>query len=454
MRKTSIVGGALAALLLVVALVLGWRTLRRLPEPAPTPPPATESATSPAGAVAAPAPGLLYGRVTTVTGTTYEGRLRWGGHQEAFWGDYFNGAPRENRWAAQVPDEELPRERRKFEIFGFGIGPEERPIDLVRPFMVRFGDLARIEVDGVDVRVTLKSGTVVPLNRLDASDVDDGLRVWDGRRGVVDLDSLEIRTVELLPSPGRSGTGPERLHGTVHTSQGDFTGFVQWDGERGLLRDSIYGLAVGDAGDEAVGLRFDTLRSIARRSRDTVLVTRRDGSAIELGHHREIGDGNRGITIDDRRLGRVRVSWEAFERLDLTTAEGAGPGYDDFPPGHPLTGSVTTRDGRRLAGRLVYDLDEAETTETLDAASGGVGYTLPFGLVAAVVPRAGESGARVTLHGGETLQLERTGDLGAGNAGLLVFVDGEPRPRYVRWTDVERIDLDRPPAMFPPLGDG
>jgi len=37
--------------------------------------------------------------------------------------------------------------------------------------------------------------------------------------------------------------------------------------------------------------------------------------------------------------------------------------------GRPLTGKVITRSGRRLAGRLVYDLDESETTETLDAPS-------------------------------------------------------------------------------------
>jgi hypothetical protein len=60
--------------------------------------------------------------------------------------------------------------------------------------------------------------------------------------------------------------------------------------------------------------------------------------------------------------------------------------------------------------------------------------------------------ARVTLRSGEELQLERSGDLGAGNAGMLIFVDGRPHPEYVPWSDVERVDLDRPPAMYPPLG--
>ena len=149
------------------------------------------------------------------------------------------------------------------------------------------------------------------------------------------------------------------------------------------------------------------------------------------------------------------VSWDAFERIDFS-AGGSGPAYNDFPQGRPLTGSVTTRAGRRLTGRLVYDLDESETTETLDAPSQGVDYTIPFGLIASIAPigreERGAQRARVTLHDGEELQLERTGDLGEGNAGMLIFVDGRERPEYVQWTDIEQVDFDRPPAMYPPLG--
>jgi len=99
-----------------------------------------------------------------------------------------------------------------------------------RQLMARFGEITRIEARGREVRVTLKSGTVFHLDRFEASDFDDGVRVWDGRRGVVDLDSLRIRTIELLPTPPL-GAAPYRLHGTVRTRQGDFTGFVGWSRE-------------------------------------------------------------------------------------------------------------------------------------------------------------------------------------------------------------------------------
>jgi hypothetical protein len=146
------------------------------------------------------------------------------------------------------------------------------------------------------------------------------------------------------------------------------------------------------------------------------------------------------------------VSWAAFERLDLRDDDGSGPAYDDFPPGQTLSGTVTTRTGRRLAGRLVFDLDESETTETLDAPAGGVDYTIPFDLVASVVlpDREGCGPGRhtgVTLHGAETLELECAGDLGEGNAGMLIFTDRSESAEYVAWVDVERIDLDRTPQL-------
>jgi hypothetical protein len=454
MTRSTIARGAFATVILLLAVAGGYRAFKRNVRPPAAISPPVKPSTTPA-AEAHPAAetyqGFLYGRIITVDGATYEGQLRWGGGEEAFWSDYYNGFKKKNSWAAQVPPERLPKKRVPIEIFGVEIARRERPMDLGRFFMARFGDIARIEAHGGDARVTLKSGTAFDLDRFEASDFDDGVRVWDGRRGVVDLDSLRIRTIELLPTPPLNAAA-DRLHGTVHTRQGDFTGFVQWDRQECMGSDKLD----GHTGEGRLSLRFDTLRSIARRSRDSSLVTLLDGREIVLSGTREVGHENRGLYVDDRRYGRVLISWDAFERVDFSPGGigGGGPAYSDFPPGLPLTGSVTTRSGRRLAGRLVYDLDESETTETLDAPSQGVDYTIPFALIASIVhPGRGAQRARVTLQSGEELELEPTGDLGEGNAGILIFVEGRERPEYVPWTGVERIDFERPPAMFPPPGE-
>lgn len=453
MKKAAIIGGAFAIVLGLV--IIGYRARKQNVTPA-TP---ITTASTPSTVVVEAHPSFLYGRITLTDNTTYEGRLRWGLHQEAFWGDYFNGFKQQNPWAAHVPPERLRKEPRPFKIFGITIAKREEQIDLVRPFMARFGDIKRIELLGRNVRVTLKSGTVFGTDWYSSNDLDDGVRVWDSSRGVLDFGPRRIRTIDLLPAApagpaGPAGMAPQRLHGTVRTRQGDFTGFVQWNRNKGVGSDELDGrTAKGN-----LSLRFDTLRSIARHSNDSSLVTLLDGREIVLSGSREVGQDNLGIYVDDRRYGRVLISWDAFEHLDFGdfSRGDSGPVYGDFPPGQPLTGSVTTSDGRHLAGRLVYDLDESETTETLDAPSQGVNYTIPFGLIASIVlPGRAERGtqrAKVTLHNGEELQLEYRGDLGEGNGGLLIFVEGSQRPEYVLWTDVERIDFQRPPSMYPPQG--
>ncbi len=117
---------------------------------------------------------------------------------------------------------------------------------------------------------------------------------------------MRIRTIELLPT-ARLGAAPARLHGTVHTRQGDFSGFVQWDRQDCVGLDELDGRTANGA----LSLRFDTIRSIARRSGDRALVTLLDGREIELAGSREVGSGNRGTYVDDPRYGRVLVSREA-----------------------------------------------------------------------------------------------------------------------------------------------
>jgi hypothetical protein len=387
--------------------------------------------------------GLLYGRITTTDGAMHQGRLRWGGDQEALWGNYFNGVKKRNPWIDRMPAERVPRDRVSLGILGIQVPIWSRRADLSRPFMARFGDIRRIEPRGKDLWITLKSGTAVLLNRYAADDLADGVRVWDEETGgVVDLGERRIARIELLPVPARDTIpGPSLLYGTVRTRSGDFTGFLQWDREKCLGADQLDGHTAAGP----VGLVFETIRSIARRADDSARVTLLDGREMVLARGREPGRDGRGIYVDDERYGRVLVSWGAVERVDFA-AGGTGPAYDEFPPGRPLSGTVLTRAGQSVAGRLVFDLDESETTETLDAPSQGIDYTILFGLISSIT-LPGPDGPRkagVALWSGETLELELAGDLGERNGGVLVFADGGREPEYVPWTEVKRFEFDHP----------
>jgi hypothetical protein len=185
-------------------------------------------------------------------------------------------------------------------------------------------------------------------------------------------------------------------------------------------------------------------------------VTLLDGREVELigtgdSGVGDVGIDNRGIYVDDPRYGSVLVRWDAVESADLSPA-GSGPAYADFPAGSAIAGTVMTRDGRSLRGRLIFDLDETETTETLDAPAGAVNYLIPFGLVASITPAPPATPvarATVRLWSGEELALEPAGDLSENNAGLLIFAGGA-QSEYVAWSEVARIDLERSAAQVRP----
>ena len=54
----------------------------------------------------------------------------------------------------------------------------------------------------------------------------------------MDFREAQIRSIDLLPN-GRPGTASDRLHGTVRTRGGDFTGFIQYDQQKGAGSDEF-----------------------------------------------------------------------------------------------------------------------------------------------------------------------------------------------------------------------
>ena len=440
MASSRIGVGVVTMLLVVLVLGVGRWVIAQSPV-------GTDAVRPSSSEAPGPAVGFLHGQVITDDGTSYEGRLRFGGNEEALWSNYFNGAKVKNPWAEYVAEDELPTDHRAVSFLGFELGGREVARDLRRPFMVRFGDIVRIEARGRELSVTLKSGTVVELDRFGADDFADGLTLWDGLGQSVRLGEWGVRSIDFTPAGSPSAPGPMPLHGTVRTSQGEFTGLIQWDREEALTSDVL----TGRAGVVEVEVPFERIESISRTVEGAVVVTH-EGETLELSGTRKVGDGHRGVYVDDVRYGRILVAWRAFERVDFTRAPHPPHDYDHYAPGAPLQGTVVTQSGETVSGRLVFDLDESETTETLDAPWGDVDFVVPFDMIASVEAGGAVRSADaanvtpyfVALTNGEVLQLEPAGDLAPTNAGLLVFEPGAVDPDYVPWSEVRRIEFEAP----------
>ncbi|RMH15897.1 MAG: hypothetical protein D6696_19495 [Acidobacteria bacterium] len=381
--------------------------------------------------------GLIYGKVLTTRGETYEGRLRWDG-EESFWGDFFNGTKDELPFFDRIPDEQQRRSR-PIRVFGITVGSRWERISDRRSTMARFGDVAAIEPRRSDnVVLHMKGGDRIELDG-GSNDIGADVEIWDRQRGEVTVPWHRVERIELGPAPSDLPVEAYRLKGKVTSTAGTFEGFIEWDNDERLSDEILDG---DDPDGKRHKIPMGDIRLIERHSRSSARVVMKDGTELVLDDTNDVDAGNRGIVIEDPRYGRVELSWSAFVRLELSDERSCGPPYQDFEPGTHLRGTVTTR-GKQLRGRLVYDVDESETWEFLNGEhDDGIEFDVPFALIRSITPIR-DAASRVELISGASLELSGTTDVGGDNAGVLVIAGGEAgTTTYVPWDDVDRIDFE------------
>ncbi|MEM7349955.1 MAG: hypothetical protein AAF657_04060 [Acidobacteriota bacterium] len=388
-----------------------------------------------APAAAADPQGFIYGKISTRSGSTYEGRLRWG-KEEAFWGDHFNSSKEDRPYLDKAPRRDR-REKESFKIFGITIGTRWEEFSDGRSLIARFGDIRRIEVRrGDEAVLVMKNGSEVEIDG-GSNDLGGKVKVWDQEIGQVDVRWNQIEEIEFLPTPSDLEVAEHRLFGTIDTRDGQFEGFIQWDQDECLSTDKLD----GETRDGEMSIEMGRIHILERETRNSTRVVLHSGREFVLEDSNDVDSDNRGIFVEDPRFGRVLVEWDAFERLELSEPDNNGPRYEDFTPAKPLIGKVTGEDGKVHQGRIVYDLDEVETWEILGGDRGDLEYHIPFGLVASIIP-SGHDSSQVVLKSGEELKLADTADVGGEHDGILVLDGEESEPVYLAWNEVRRIDFD------------
>jgi hypothetical protein len=383
-----------------------------------------------------PGAGFIYGTVETRRGAEHTGILRWD-DEEAFWDDLFHSGKSELPYADYAED---PGDDDSSPWWDKVVRKIEREVGLSmdsRVVAVRFGDLAAIRPTGDDSAVLVfRDGSELEVEGY-ANDVDATLHVLDAKPGSVSVRWNEIESVTFAATPPAVDPRRHRLHGTVFTDVGSFVGFVQWDSEESLSTD----LLDGDVDGARVSLEMGEIRRIERRDRRSALVVLKDGRELVLSGTNDVDDDIRGIHVEDARFGRVEVPWERFERVVFDEPRGSGAAYDAYDPPTRLAGAVTSLDGERRTGRIVFDLDELWSWEMLDGSADGLDYTIPFSMVASVEPR-GRTRALVTLRNGRQLELDDSHDVSDDNSGVVVIPAEGDGPVHLPWREIARIDLD------------
>jgi hypothetical protein len=305
--------------------------------------------------------------------------------------------------------------------------------------LARFGDIASIEVYGDDrAHLRMKSGEEHEVSG-GSNDVNGTICIQDIELGDIDVEWRHISSIEFMQAPADIPPRANRLYGIVETSSGRFEGHVQWDKQECLATDILNANSDGVDLEIAMG----SIREIDRHSGASCRVLLDDGRELLLDGTNDVDNGNRGIMVEDRRIGRVTIPWATFERLQFLEAPESGQGYDRFyGGGGHLRGNVIDLDGRSSFGDIVFDLDETKGWEMLNGSFREIEFEIPFMNVASIAPH-GSNASQVILRSGETLELRDSHDVSHQNDGLLIVRDGDwENPLYLDWKRVARIEFE------------
>ena len=387
--------------------------------------------------------GFIYGKVTTIEDKTYEGQIRWG-KEEAFWTDHFNVSKKENNnldFLTRDQIEDLKNQHNDWNLsksFFNGFDFNDDKDEHLHQFVCQFGNLSSIEISGREkAYVTLRNGKQFKISGEGYNDIGTKVRVQDDELGMVSIRWSEIEKIDFQATPKSLGSKMgEPLYGEVETSDGKFTGFVQWDHDERLSTDKLD----GDSDDSDLSIEFGKIVSIENRGSSSAVVLK-SGRKFDLRGSNDVNRENRGIIVTLADGSRVDVPWDEFDKVTfISKAPNSGVGYNSFSNPKELNGSVKTQDGKTFSGRIIYDLDEAYGFEIIQGKDDDLEYFIALSNIKSIRPRNYDNSS-VVLKNGQKLLLGDAQDVSDRNDGILVF-EGKGSPKYVAWEDVEEITLN------------
>ena len=432
----------------------------------------------------------IWGRVFTEDGSSYEGFLLLRGTETAgSWADIFEARrtiPEEHYldWLDATRDG-LPATR-TIELRGYRVSWEEKYPDFTATVStgIRLGQVATlVTTEEGDVQIVPRSGGggfTMAEPAQPTGDLPDTIRTrsvtislrgvqtsssstWDAgaswRRfgvyvedpdggGHIRIRGGNVRRIEFAAPPTDARATYRRLYGVVQDRSGrTFSGAISW----------LHSMLDGDSlhtrrGDQDIP--FSAIHAVEEHQ-GGVRVTLTSGDIVEdqVDHVLGVWTHGSGIRIADPALGTVHLEWDAFSSLQLEDPPD-GLGYDSFDGGHPLFGTVVTRQGDEITGRIRWDADEEWSWELLNGRSDDVDFQIEFGNIEHIEANE-DGGARVTLLDGRSFELDGSNDVSADNKGIFVFPPSDEIPeaerdserpawRYISWEDFREARFQHP----------
>ncbi len=364
---------------------------------------------------------FLYGSVTTKDNTVYTGAIRWG-KEEVFLTDIFNASKVENPYGKYLESSHNNRYENYL--------PNHN-------FKCQFGDIASITpTSSISAIVELKEQKFINVER-NSNDINTNIAIIDTELGLLNISWYKIKEVRFFQPkqfPVENFGNP--IYGKVTTIVGEFTGFIQWDKDERLLSDQLD----GKSNTVDLAIQFSKIKHIKKIKSGSEVILK-SGRKIELSGYNDVNSSNRGIIVTIPQVGRITLDWKHFLSLELLNYPASlNNCYNQFPPNERLSGKIYTTKNETLDGVIIYDLDEAMTSEILDGNNDYLEFEIPFRNIKKIIPKS-YNYCLVELKSGEKLYLGEETDVSEKNDGFLIFTEND-KYHYLQWKDIQWIEFD------------
>jgi hypothetical protein len=387
--------------------------------------------------------GRLYGKLFTTDNEVFEGWIRWD-KNEAYWDDLIDGTcdqkPKDETKSKTGRHYRSKERRTTVSIFGLKFGDEGSVVSLggSSACQLALGHVRTLLNDGDDEgTLVLKTGDEVTFSS--SADLGGSVReilLSDIKEGDIYFDWEDIEKIDFMKEPKDPSDGMERLYGRVSTRRaGEFEGWVEWDVDEVFGKDDLDG---EEQGGRTRKITFDRITAIERRSSSSASVTLKDGKEMILSNSNDVNSENRGIVVKSAEFGRIKVSWDDFERVEfMPVPKDKLPKYQDFDGGAPIKGTVTTEDGAQYSGHIAWDDDEEYTWEHINGEYKGIEMDIPFSAIASI-EKSSQRGATITVKNGTSYLLRGSNDVDEDNKGILITPDNG-KTEEVDWYDFAKL---------------
>jgi hypothetical protein len=265
-------------------------------------------------------------------------------------------------------------------------------------------------------------------------DMDKNITVYDADKGKHRFRLRDIKHIGFSDSPAmlplKHG---DPIYGTVKSRGMTYSGFMIWNQDC-CLSDFLSGKS-NNRTERHLYSRVSSVKKLEKGFE----ISFRDGSIKNLCCTDDLNMGKLSIIIKNEEIGHLELKMSDIDLVEFRGASMRGPDYKHYAPVSRLSGRITTTNNDVLRGRIIYDLDEAFSSEILDGENAGYSYKIPFSLIRRITPR-GPGMSDITLKKGGIIRLSGHVDVNEQNRGcLLETAKGEYL--YIPWNKITEISF-------------